>query len=350
MNDTHPDDVLFDGEPRLPVLSPCDHYAGSEQLLRKALELQAQMGGRFDITADCEDGARAGSEREHMHMVVDLLRSDANLFRRMGVRIHGYQHPAWRRDVEELIAGAGSVVSHITIPKPTSADQVELMVDMIRKACRREGIERRIPVHVLIETLGALRDVWDIARLPGIRVLDFGLMDLVSSHQGAIPVSAMRSPGQFEHPLIARAKTEVVAAALTNGLIPAHNVTLDLSNADQTRADAQWARAEFGFMRMWSIHPAQIEPIIETMQPDFSGLQQAEAILPKAQAAGWGPIQHDGQLHDRGTYRDAWRLVQQARLFGVPLCEGTEQRFFAQPEQAISGRSAVTYGGTEIGR
>ena len=36
-----------------------------------------------------------------------------------------------------------------------------------------------------------------IAATPWVQVLDFGLMDFVSGHHGAIPASAMRSPGQF---------------------------------------------------------------------------------------------------------------------------------------------------------
>jgi citrate lyase subunit beta/citryl-CoA lyase len=54
----------------------------------------------------------------------------------------------------------------------------------------------------------------------------------------------MRSPGQFEHALIARAKAELVAAALAAGVVPAHNVTLDIKNPYQTWADARRARAE----------------------------------------------------------------------------------------------------------
>ena len=38
----------------------------------------------------------------------------------------------------------------------------------------------------------------------------------------------MRSPQQFEHELLRRAKAEMVAAALANGIVPADNVTLEL--------------------------------------------------------------------------------------------------------------------------
>lgn len=324
----HPNEVLFAGEKTIPVIPACEHFAGSEKLIKKALELQNELGGRFDITADCEDGAKAGTEREHMAMVVEQLKSSANEQRMMGVRIHPHYHDCWKQDVDLLIPEGGALCAYITIPKPTAAAQVKEMLEYIQASCARHGIAREIPLHVLIETQGALRDVWQIAALPWVQVLDFGLMDFVSGHQGAIPSSAMRAPEQFEHRLVSRAKTEVVAAALANGVVPSHNVTLDLKNRYQTYADALRARREFGFLRMWSIYPTQIEAILDAMQPDFSNLKHATAILVSAQDADWGPIQHEGELHDRATYRDCWHLLQEARVFGVPLDPEAERRFF----------------------
>jgi citrate lyase subunit beta/citryl-CoA lyase len=169
----------------------------------------------------------------------------------------------------------------------------------IEQVAARHRTRRQIPVHALVETHGALRDADEIARLPGMQVLDFGLMDFVSGHHGAVPASAMRSPGQFEHRLLVRAKTEVVAAALANGIVPANNVTLDLKNADQTYQDARRARHEFGFLRMWSIYPAQIQPIVDAMAPDFGEVARGSAILLAAQAADWGPIQYGGSPRPR---------------------------------------------------
>jgi citrate lyase subunit beta/citryl-CoA lyase len=329
MTTLHPRDVLFSGEKSVPVLSACEHFAGIEKRIVKALELQNDLHGSFDITADCEDGAPAGREAEHMRMVVEQLRSDDNRYRRMGVRVHSHDHRHWRQDIDILIPEAGEEVAYITIPKPTASDQVAEMIDYIQRSCADAGLERRIPLHVLIETQGALRQVWEIAELPWIEVLDFGLMDFVSGHQGAIPSSAMRAPGQFEHRLIARAKTEMVAAALANGIVPAHNVTLDIRDRERTLSDARRAREEFGFLRMWSIYPAQIEAILEAMQPDFSQVPHAGAVLCAAQDADWGPIQYDGDLHDRATYREAWRLLEAAHLYGVDIDVEAQKRFFA---------------------
>jgi citrate lyase subunit beta/citryl-CoA lyase len=325
----HPAAALFAGEKPFPVIASCDHYAGSEKLMLRALALQDELGPIFDITCDCEDGAQTGREAEHARMIVRLLNGPANKHKMAGVRIHDPGHPHWRQDLEILVDGAGEVLSHITLPKATGAKQVAQMIVQVQELASRRGIRREIPIHALIETHGALREAHAIAALPWMRALDFGLMDFVSGHHGALGADAMRSPGQFEHKLIVRAKAEVVAAALAHGVVPAHNVTLDLKDAAVVRNDARRARTEFGFLRMWSIHPAQIQPIVNAMKPDHSEAQTGAAILLAAQKAGWGPIQHAGELHDRATYRYYWALLQKARVTGVPIPAEAERAFFA---------------------
>ncbi len=325
----HPDAALFAGEKPFPVLAACEHFAGSEKLILKALEVMEKIGPVFNVTCDCEDGAPAGREREHAEMIARVLRAEANHFGMAGARIHDYSHPAWRQDVELLVGGAGEQLAYLTIPKCTEFAQAEEMIEFIRHMAEMHGIEREIPIHLLIETHGALRDVHRLATLPWLQVLDFGLMDFVSGHHGAIPASAMRSPGQFEHKLIARAKTEVVSAALANGVIPCHNVTLDLKNPYTTYQDARRARMEFGFLRQWSIYPTQIQPIVDAMKPDYSEVETGAAILLAAQKADWGPIQHAGELHDRATYRYYWEVLRKARVTGLKLPAEAEQAFFA---------------------
>jgi len=325
----HPRDALFRGEKPFPIIPTCEHFAGSEKLITKALGLQETLGPIFDITCDCEDGAPAGREGEHADMIVRVLNGELNRHRMAGARIHDYSHPHWKRDVEILVEGAGEALAYLTIPKTTDVEHLREMVDYIQGVAANRGLAREIPLHVLVETHGALRDVWEIARTPWVQVLDFGLMDFVSGHHGAIPASAMRSPGQFEHRLLARAKAEVTAAALANGIVPAHNVSLDLKNSYSTFQDASRARNEFGFLRMWSIYPAQIRPIVDAMKPDHSEIVDAANILVAAQKADWGPIQYDGELHDRATYRYYWELLRKARVTGVDIPAAAEAAFFA---------------------
>lgn len=325
----HPSEALFGGEKPFPPIPACEHFAGSEKLILKALSLQDTIGPVFDITCDCEDGAASGQECEHAEMIVRVLNSEANKHKMAGARIHDYTHPAWQLDLDILVGGAGNVLGYITIPKCTDIAQAQEMIAYLQKTAATHGIKREIPVHILIETHGALRQAHEIAKLPWLQVLDFGLMDFVSAHHGAIPASAMRSPGQFDHRLLARAKTEVVAAALANGVVPAHNVTLDLKNVETTFSDASRARNEFGFMRMWSIYPTQIQAIVDAMKPNFDEVTDAANILIAAQDASWGPIQYAGELHDRATYRYFWEILQKAKLTGVSMPDEAQRRFFA---------------------
>ena len=324
----HPQDVLFPGEKLFPVLPAVDHYSGSEKLMKKALQLQNELGPIFDITCDCEDGAKAGAEREHAEMVSEIIMSGDNRHGRVAARIHDCTHEHWRQDLDIIVTKAGARLPFITLPKPRGVDDVRAQIAALRATEAAIGLAREIPVHVLIETLGALHEVWEIAAIRGVESLDFGLMDFVSAHHGAIPGSAMKSPGQFEHPLVARAKCEITNAALANGVVPTHNVTTELKDLDVIREDARRARNEFGYLRMWSIHPNQIVPIVEAMRPDFSEVEKAVAILIAAQEKEWGPIAHEGLLHDRASYRYYWELLARAHATGMALPAAAEQRFF----------------------
>ena len=325
----HPAAVLYREAKPFPSLPACEHYAGSEKLIGKGLALQQTLGPVFDLTCDCEDGAPAGAERAHAEMVAATVNSADNRFNRVGARIHDITHPHWRDDLEIIVGRAGRKLAYVTFPKVGSRQDAQTMLMALAAVAKINGIERPIPAHVLIETHGALREVEEIAALPGIETLDFGLMDFVSGHHGAIPSSAMKSPGQFEHPLVARAKCAIAAAALGHGLVPSHNVTTELHDTQAVYQDARRAREQFGYLRMWSIHPNQVQPIVDAMRPQFDEVNEAVAILLAAQAAGWGPIRHDGRLHDRASYRYYWELLQRAHTTGMDLPAGARQQFFS---------------------
>jgi citrate lyase subunit beta/citryl-CoA lyase len=336
----HPDTVLFSAKKPLPALPACEHIAGNEKFIRKAFALQAELGAVFDITCDCEDGAPTGEERDHAQMVARLLNDPDNAAKRSGVRIHDPSHTAWKQDVDILLGESGENVRYLTVPKPLSYDEAAKAVDYIQACSNGAGIMPPA-VHILVETQSALADVFRIATIPGLQGLVFGLLDFVSDHQGAVPESAMRSPGQFQHRLIARAKAEVAAAALANGLVPTHNPCLNFSDPAAAGQDARIAREEFGYLRMYSIHPAQIKPIVEAMQPRAGDIARAASILLAAQAANWGPISHDGDMHDRASYRYFWDLLKRARATGVEMPRAAEETFFPRDFPTLGKSSAM---------
>jgi citrate lyase subunit beta/citryl-CoA lyase len=324
----HPRDVLYQGERAFPILPAVDHYAGSEKLMRKALALQCELGPVFDLSCDCEDGAAAGNEDAHRRLCAAIINDAGNLHGRVGVRIHDVTHAHWRDDMEVLVGEAGDRLAYITLPKARSVDDVRVQCDLLADCESRAGLSRRIPLHVLIESHGALRQAWEIASIDRVESLDLGLMDFVSAHHGALPGDAMKSPKQFEHPLIVRAKCEIASAALGCGVVPTHNVTTEIRDIGVIRSDAMRARREFGFMRMWSIHPNQILPIVEAMRPDFSEVEDAISIVCGAQDAHWGPTRHGDTLHDRASYRYYWELLARAHATGMMLPPRIRERFF----------------------
>jgi citrate lyase subunit beta/citryl-CoA lyase len=300
-----------------PRLAPCEHIAGNEKFALKALGIQGQHlrsdgGSLVDITLDLEDGAPVGHEDTLRGTFISILNSGHNILKQVGVRIHASTSPHFERDIEEIVTRAGSSLAYITIPKVTSTREVTWAAGVVEHYAKRAGIERRIPLHLLIETPEAIETVYQLAAHPAVETLDFGLMDCISHFGGAIPSSGMRSPEQFTHPLLVKIKSEIALAALSHNKIANHNVTVDIRNPDQAFQDAYKARHEFGFLRMWSIHPDQISHIIRGMTPTADEVKEAREIMAAAQAANWGPIQHNGRLHDRASYRYYWGILSRA--------------------------------------
>jgi len=290
--------------------------------MKKSMVLQqdtmAATSTLFDITFDCEDGAAYGNEAQHARLIAELVDGSENRFDRIGARIHPVTSEFFSQDIE--IVCSSRKLAYVMIPKVRDVADVQLAIKAIALQRDFSGLPA-LPVHVLIETHGALAEARQIAALKQVESLSFGIMDFVSAHYGAIPGTAMRTPGQFAHPLVMRAKLEIAAACHLYGKVASHNVTTEFKDTAIVANDAQRAFSECGYQRMWSIHPDQIKPIIKAFTPRSSELQEAVSILTAARQAAWGPIQLNGRLHDRASYRYYWMILKRARTNGLALTE-----------------------------
>jgi citrate lyase subunit beta/citryl-CoA lyase len=286
--------------------------------MRKSLQLQAEMTQEFgtcvfDVTLDCEDGAPVGGEAEHAALVTELALSAAPEAR-VAVRVHPVDHPSFQADIAAIAGKAANRLTHIMVPKVESVADVQLAEQALIQAGAKE-----LALHVLIESPAAVHRAFDIAAQPRVQSLSFGLMDFVSAHGGAIPAHGMSGQGQFTHPLVVRAKLDIASACHAHGKVPSHCVVTEFNDTAAMRAAAQRAAHEFGYTRMWSIHPAQIRPILEAMAPDAAAIEVASEIVLAARAAQWAPISHQGQLHDRASYRFFWQVLERAHSTGCSL-------------------------------
>lgn len=312
----HPRQALFEPEEAIPPALPvCDHYSGVEPRMTRSLELQAAMGPVFDVTLDNEDGAPAGGEVEHAHLIASLLGGRLNRHGRVGVRLLPWGHARFA-EVLAIVLASARPPAYLMLPKPRGVADVAAAAAAI-DAAGGAGV----PLHALIETHGALAEVAAIAAHPRIESLSFGLMDFVSAHRGAIPQWAMSADGQFDHPLVVRAKLEIAAACHARAKVPSHSVVTEFKDPAALREAADKAARLLGYTRMWSIHPSQIQPIVEAFAPPIAEVDQAIEVLLAAEAARWAPIRHREQLHDRASYRYFWHVLQRAertRAAGTP--------------------------------
>ena len=314
----HPREILLGAQAATGFLPVCDHYSGVETRMRKSLQLQAEMMEEFgacvfDVTLDCEDGAPIGGEVDHAAMVVALV-ALAKAKARVAVRVHPVNHPAFESDVSTIAGKVGDQLSHIMVPKMESVGDVVRVVDALANA----GADH-LPIHVLIESPAAVHNAFDIAAHPRVQSLSFGLMDFVSSHGGAIPAHGMSSQGQFAHPLVMRAKLEIASACHANGKTPSHCMVTEFDDADAMTLAARRAFQEFGYTRMWSIHPNQIRPILSAFGPTEGEIENATKIIAAAAREDWAPISFEGKLHDRASYRYYWQVLERAHQTGRVL-------------------------------
>lgn len=321
---THPREILLGAQAAANLLPVCDHYSGVEVRMRKSLELQQQMLQEFgacvfDVTLDCEDGAAVGQEKAHAQLVASLLKASPDGCR-VAARVHAVDHAAFEEDIAIIAGEAGHKLSHIMLPKVESVDDILQAVRALERASAAH-----VPVHALIESPAAVEQAFEIAAHPRVQSLSFGLMDYVSAHAGAIPSAAMGVQGQFAHPLVVRAKLEIAAACHAHGKVPSHCVVTEFQNTEALQAAATKANRELGYTRMWSIHPAQIRPILAAFAPAVQEVQEANDILLAAAQEDWAPISYHGVLHDRASYRYYWQLLERAQRTGMPLPEQARQ-------------------------
>ncbi|MES2190267.1 MAG: aldolase/citrate lyase family protein [Pseudomonadota bacterium] len=322
----HPRTALLGAQAGAIVLPVCDHYSGVEARMRKSLQLQADMMEEFgacvfDVTLDCEDGAPVGGEADHAAMVVALAALAADRAR-VAVRVHAVDHPAFDSDMAVIAGKLSRHLCHIMVPKVESVDDVVRAEKALIAASAQD-----LPLHVLVESPLAVRNVFDIAAHPRVQSISFGLMDFVSSHGGAIPSGGMSGQGQFTHPLVVRAKLEIASACHAYGKVPSHCVVTEFNDTAAMSTAARRASRELGYTRMWSIHPNQIRPILEAFAPGEGEIEDAAKIIAAAARADWAPTSFDGTLHDRASYRFFWQLLERAHQTGRALPEEAQAYF-----------------------
>ena len=228
-------------------------------------------------------GAPPSSKKPRMrHSSPTSLGSDENRFGRVGVRIHDFSHPHWRDDVRIVLRAARAPPTSRSRRSPAPPCRRNDRVHRSARAAARHRAadSRRRAGRDARRARGRA-----LAALPTVGTLSFGLMDFVSAHHGAIPDSAMRSPGQFEH--------RSCAARSWKSPRPATRTADAVAQRDDRGARHERRRRRCARARRIRVHadvehpPAQIRPIVDAFAPRTDEVALAAEILLAAQAADW---------------------------------------------------------------
>ena len=131
-------------------------------------------------------------------------------------------------------------------------------------------------------------------------------------------------------PTSSRVQLKSAATQVAAGLTAARAALTTEELAIAERVHVGQIPCELGYTRMWSIHPAQIRPILEALSPGQDEVLDASKIIAAAADADWAPISFEGVLHDRASYRYFWQVLERAHQTGRPL-PPVVQHWFASP-------------------
>lgn len=191
------------------------------------------------------------------------------------VRINSEDTP-WFEDDLEMVRASG--YSEIMLPKASDPE-------VVRRIAKHLGPSAGI--YPIIETVqGAVR-MREVAAVKGVRRLLFGTVDFsrdsgIQHEDGWLPI-----------------RVKMVLASRLAGLAsPIDGTLLGWNDPQALRAQAVRSRS-LGFGGRLCIHPAQVAPIREGMQPSADELAWARRVIDAVDRATHGAIVVDGKLVDK---------------------------------------------------
>jgi citrate lyase subunit beta / citryl-CoA lyase len=265
-------------------------------MLQKALHRGADA-----LIVDLEDAVAPTRKAKARELTATWLSESDSFEFECWVRVNG------GTSMNDDLAALGALLRDgIMLPKGESAADVGAAVTAVTTVAPSAG------VIVLVETAKALVVVNDIARVPGVRRLMLGEIDLGAELRMEPDLPAWDA-----------VRVDVVVTSVAAGLeAPIAGIDPDFS--DQARVEADTRRlAAMGFGGRAAIHPAQVAPINRAFIPTAEQVRIAAEALARHEAAltaGVGAYTDDrGHMVDEALLRRARRTLDDARRAGIDI-------------------------------
>ncbi len=259
--------------------------ASSERMIAKAAARGADV-----LVLDLEDGVHPSHKeaaRERLQESRAALGAGGAV---VALRTNPPEGPGGQADLE---AAATAGFDAVLLPKAESGEVVRVARDVLGRAA---------PLWLMIETAPGARNVFDLARLPGVEGLVFGSADY------RLSLGARMRQGESELDFV---RQRILLAARAAGIHGWDAPWFAFRDLEGLRGSARRA-AEAGFDGKSAVHPAQIPVIHEAFAPtpeERAWAERVVRVMEDAGARGVAVVELDGELLEELHLRQARRLL-----------------------------------------
>jgi citrate lyase subunit beta/citryl-CoA lyase len=250
---------------------------------------KAATSGADLVIIDLEDAVGIEAKavaRDAVHAAL----SGAAPFRTM-VRVNSTATPWHDDDIRAIVALPG--LAGVLLPKVEEAADLEALDARLGKS---------VPLHALVETVGAVLGLAKLCAARGLRRVAFGTIDFQVD-------SGIEGDGAELDAI----RTMIVLHSRQAGLeAPLEGVTTGFRDLAAVRHSASRAR-RFGFGGKLCIHPEQVSAVNEAFRPTDDEIAWARRIIATTGSAV-GSVSLDGQMIDKPIVEKARRILSVQRM------------------------------------
>ncbi len=287
------------------------------RMIKKALNLNADQ-----IMLDLEDSVPLDEKENARALVAAAFKENDWGNKIRSFRINGLDTPFAYRDIVEVVEAAGQYIDSLVVPKVNTGCDIYMVARLLDQIEAYKGIKNRIKLEASIESAEGLVNAHEIATATDrLETLVFGISDYSASvNMKNVGISSHGDqeeiyPGHRYHFPLSR----MIMAAKSANLLAIDAPYGNFKDPEGLKKSCNIAAA-LGCDGKWAIHPNQIDTINETFVPDEEEIEQAKKVLAayeRAREEKHGAVAIDGKMIDGASLRNAKRVYEQAKAFGI---------------------------------
>ena len=293
-----------------------------------------ELAPQVDILlGNLEDAIPPNAKEAARRGLIEVGRSLELGATRLWTRINAVDSPWFLDDMLELTAEIGGVLDTVMLPKVNGPEEIRFLDLLLAQLEARNGLERPILIHAILETAQGVSNVEAIAASsPRLQGMSLGPSDLAASRRmkttrvgGPHPGYVVRTDADPEAADAARAPSlqdpwhytlaRMVDACAANEIYPFYGPFGDFG--DPVGCEDQF-RAAFilGCVGAWTLHPNQIPIAKSVFRPQAEEVAFARRVVAAMEQAGGsgGVAVVDGKMQDDATYKQCRVLLDLAEM------------------------------------